>query len=141
MADLAITASQVKKVSGAEEDGLSGEALTQGQVAYLSSANRWKKAQRDGTLEESGASTRLGIVLNTVAGADQPVKILRGGVIDLGAAAAPTLGAQYTVSATAGGITADAVASGHYPSQIGICTVVATGRLKLAFNAAGVQVP
>ncbi len=104
MAALTITAAQVLPGTAPRETGIAGEAITQGQSVYFSSAGKWLKAQGDGTTIEAGA-LGYGIAL-TATGADgQPIVVARpGGTVTLGAGAAPASGVVYYVGDTAGGI-------------------------------------
>lgn len=133
MADLSITASNVAQATGATVDKnyVAGETITAGQALYIkgSDGKLWK-AQADGTSEEA---TVYGIALNG-ASADQPVAVLTGGNITIGATIA--VGTVYVVSATAGGIApwADLVSTNRvsllaYGASAGVLTInkVVTG--------------
>lgn len=101
MADLSVTAGSVVQVTGATLDRtyVAGETITAGQSLYIKAADQklWK-AQADGNTEEDDF---FGIALNGAA-ANQPVTVLTGGQVTIGATV--TVGAIYVVSATAGGI-------------------------------------
>jgi predicted transcriptional regulator len=101
VADLAITASQVLRISGNVETAYAGEAINAGQAVYKdTSTGILYKSDADA----SGKDGVDGIALNS-AGTGQAVTFLKdGGEITLGAAAAPTLALIYILSATAGGI-------------------------------------
>lgn len=103
MADLTVTAANVVTVSGGiNKDFVAGEAFTAGQCVYLkTSTNKWMKAQCDGTAEEAGSGTVLGIALNTGV-LNQPAAVQTSGIITAGATV--VVGKIYLVSATAGGI-------------------------------------
>lgn len=130
MANLAVTASQVKLISGTPIDGLAGEAIIVGQACYLKQTDgRWYLAQADGTAEEAGLYG-YGIAVSsapsgsTSTTAYSPVKIAGPGcVVDLGAGAAAAASSVYALSATYGSIAAvaDIVASASYrvPAFVG----------------------
>ena len=105
--DLSVTAANVALVSGGvNKDNVAGEAFTAGQVVYLkTSNNKWMKAQCDGTAEEAGSGTVLGIALNTGV-LNQPAAVQISGVINIGATV--TVGEIYLLSDTAGGIVPEA---------------------------------
>ena len=134
MADLTITAASVLAGSDASvRDGTLGAAVTAGQALYLDPADsRWKLA--DNNSATVIARTPQGIALNGGA-SGQPVKVLTGGPITIGATM--TAGVAYYLSDTAGGICPVAdLASGEYPTIIGIAT--STTVLDVRFHASGV---
>ncbi len=134
MADLTITTTAVKRVNGPVEDGIAGEAIARGKVCYLTSSGTWKLAQCDGAAIEAGEGTRLGIALNDAA-TDQPIKLQRGGDIDLGAAA-PASGVTYVVAAAAGSIAVDAdILTPKYKAIVGVGR--GSNILRLAFVTGG----
>lgn len=101
MAALTITASQVLPGGGAVAfTANAAVAITAGQVVY-------KKT--DGTLDladaNGAAATQAvaGIAQNGAA-VGQPVRVQTGGVITLGAGAAPVVGTIYVLSGTPAGI-------------------------------------
>lgn len=136
MSDLSVTAGSVAPVSGATIDYTrkAGATLTAGQLVYLDTAdvNKAKLADAD------AVATALchGITLNG-ASSGQPVAILTSGGVNPGATV--VVGGRYHVSATAGGITADAVASGDFPTIVGIGTT--SSNIKFAIIVGGVAVP
>lgn len=102
MADLAITASQVKAGAGAVEGtGVAGATITAGQSVYEDQADG-KIKLADSNLSLAAAKAK-GIALHGAL-ANQPVRYQKGGKVIVGAAAAPAKGTVYVVSGTAGGI-------------------------------------
>lgn len=71
--------------SGAQfDDGVTGEAISQGEaIAKLASNGKWYKANAAGNAAIAG-SGGLGIAMTTAAGVDQPVRVFRRGLINLG---------------------------------------------------------
>lgn len=117
MSDLAITAANVVKGSGAtvNKDANAGESITAGQAVYKKASDgKWWKAQTDDTSAQADAQ---GIALHAAA-ADQPLAVQTGGSIAIGATVAA--GVFYYVSNTAGGICPVAdIGSADYVTQIG----------------------
>jgi hypothetical protein len=106
MAALTVTAAQVLPSTPlATQDGIAGEAITQGQSVYFdTSTGKWKMAQCDGTAAEAGQDG-YGIALTAAGAAGQPIVVaLPGSVITLGAGAAPAAGTLYYVGATFGSL-------------------------------------
>lgn len=135
MANLNPTAANVKRVSGGIFQKIAGEAVARGAPCYLkASDNKAYNGQCDGTAEEAET---LYIALNDAA-ADQPVTLMSGGLLDMGAIL--TVGVIYVLSATAGKIcpAADLV-TGNRLTIIG--AAVSTSRLKFAPCASGGVVP
>lgn len=129
MADLSITAANVKLVSGPTERLKAGASLTAAQVVYKEAASGSAKlADNDSATAEVRAIR--GITLHASL-ADQPIEIAKGGaIIDLGAIL--TAGVDYYLSGTAGGICPRAdVTTGHDPVRIGMA--LTTSRLQLDF--------
>jgi len=120
MADLTITESQVVSDAGVIERVTAGATVTKGQSVYRQPNNTWALAQHDGTALESGAGTGVAIAISGgVSG--QEILVQRGGVLTLGAGAAPVAGTVYCVSATAGGICPlSDVGSGDYVTVLGV---------------------
>lgn len=120
MSALSITANSVVKSTGAalRTEFVAGEAVTAGQSVYLkTSDSKWWLAQADGTAEESGSGTILGVALNAAA-AGQPVIVQTGGTITIGATVAA--GVFYYLGATAGGIyPVGDLSSTNYVSTVG----------------------
>lgn len=120
MAALTLTTSQVHWVSGPTEQGVSGEALTRGQVVYASTDSKYYKAKGNGTALQARAR---GLALADV-GVGDPILIARpGAVVELGAGAAPTLAVAYYIQATAGSLYPIAdVASTNFVTIVGVIT-------------------
>lgn len=134
MADLTITAANVKAGSNASVDrtGLAGAAVAAGQPVYWD-GSRWQLA--DDNSVTAAARVAGGIALNG-ASTDQPLAVLMGGDITIGATL--TAGSVYYLSATAGGICPAAdLATGQYPCIIGIAK--STTVLNVEINSAGVS--
>lgn len=135
MADLSITAAQVLRVSGGVKTLLAGEAITAGQVVYLKAADgKFWLADANGT----GTTTVKGIALNSAAAGQPVTAILTGGVVTLGAVAAPTKGVLYVLSNTPGGIQAAPPASGGTAVYLGVGN--AANGLNLSIVNTGVAV-
>ncbi len=122
MADLTVTPANVVLVSGSADNGrAAGEAFTAGMAVYLkTTTSTWFKAQCDGTAEEAGYNTLLGIALNTGV-LHQPASVaLPGSVVNMGATVA--IGVIYDISAAAGGVAVDAdiVTTGQRKTILGI---------------------
>ena len=119
MADLAITASQVKAGAGAVEGtGVAGATITAGQSVYEDQADG-KIKLADSNLSLAAAKAK-GIALHGAL-ANQPVRYQKGGKVIVGAAAAPAKGTVYVVSGTAGGIAPHAdLLSGIYTTILGV---------------------
>ena len=134
MADLTITAASVAKGTGAgTEAGTAGAAVTAGQVVYkdASDSNKFKLADTDSATV--AARTPYGIALHA-ASTGQPLTVLTGGLITIGATTA--VGVPYYLSGTAGGICPYAdVAAGDYPAFLGIGTSVT--QIKVVIVEAG----
>lgn len=128
MADLSITASNVKLVSGPTGEGTSGLAFEAGTALYKDAA--------DGKLKKATATTLagarfVGIALNNADAADQPVRYAEpGAVVELGTG---TTGLLYVVSGTAGGLSphtdATTPASGEYSTVA--CIGIGSNRVKV----------
>lgn len=136
MANLSQTAANVSltNVSGARvEQGIAGEAITQGQPVYLLSTDS-KHYQCDADLS-AAASVCVGIAL-TPAATDEYFLIAKpGSTIDVGATL--TVGETYAVSATKGAICPlSDITTGGYPTILGVATT--TGKLPLNIIASGV---
>lgn len=95
MADITITAANVKQVAGSTQttDDTAGEAVTAGQWCYIKSSDgKAYKADVDTTTAEANVK---GMALNDAA-ADQPVKLAIGGNVDVGSVL--TAGETYVLS-------------------------------------------
>jgi hypothetical protein len=134
MTDISVTATAVVAGSNATRDaGIAGEAITAGQVVYLSSAiNRWMLADTDSATAE--ARVAKGIALNGAA-INQPVAVLKSGDLTLNAVL--TKGVGYYLSGTPGGIAPVAdLATGDFTCFLGIAK--STTILAVDIQSAGV---
>ena len=132
MADISVTAANVKKGSGATTiTGTAGETITAGQVLYLDTAdNEYKKADADA----SASAVAAGIALCGAADG-QPIIIQTGGNINIGGTV--TVGEIYVVSATAGGVAPEGdLTTGNYVTVLGIGTTTANIALKIHSSGA-----
>lgn len=130
MADLSVTAANVKLVSGPTEDTTAGAAVTAGQIVYReASSGKAKLTDNDSATAEVRAIR--GMALHA-AGVDQPLKIAKNGaIVDLGAIL--TAGTDYYASGTPGGICPRAdVTTGDDPLRVGIATTTARLLLDIA---------
>lgn len=134
MADITITAANVKLVSGSTKQLLAAATITAGQIAYKAAAT--KKA---GLSDNDSATAEVrgveGMALHAAL-ADQPLTLAgNGAVVDLGAVLAA--GTDYYLSGTPGGICPRAdVTTGDDPIRVGMA--LTTSRLQLDFNDPGV---
>lgn len=130
MADITITATSVKRVSGAVHNQNNfGETVTAGMPVYLKVADaKWYKIDNNVDAATSGVgATATGIALNGGA-VDQPAVVLTSGDVDIGATV--VVGEVYVASQTAGGIAPHGdLASGNFVTYIGYA--ITTGRLRL----------
>lgn len=138
MADLSITAANVAVSASARVNNTAnaGETITAGMSVYLKAADgRWWKAQCDGVIAESGSGVLRGIALHgSLAG--QPLAVMEAGDIVIGATV--TVGTEYYVSATAGGICPVAdLASTNYLTIVGYA--ITTTVIRLLMTATGIQ--
>lgn len=134
MADITITASNVKLISGPTKRRIAGAALTAGQACYQASATK-KAGLADNDSPTAEIRAIDGIALNGAA-AEQPVEIaINGAVISVGAVL--TAGVDYYLSGTPGSICPRAdVTTGDDPVRIGIA--LTTSNLQLDFADPGV---
>jgi len=134
MADISVTAANVKLVSGPTEQAIAGATITAGQVLYKEAATKKMKLSDNdnATAEIRGIA---GIALHAAL-ADQPIVFAKpGAVVDFGAVF--TAGVEYYVSGTAGGICPRAdVTTGDDPIRIGMAKT--TAYLELDFSDPGV---
>lgn len=131
MADLTITAANVERVSGATEVLTSGVSVTAGKVLRINPSTQ--KAALAGNDSELNAVAR-GIALNDAA-ANQPVTILRGGDLDLGATL--TVGETYVLSASGNVSPIGDMQVGDWVTILGVAT--AADNLRLDIQVTGVQ--
>ena len=129
MADLSITAANVKLVSGPTEDITAGASITAGQLVYREASTGTAKLTDNDSATAEVRAIR-GMALHA-ASADQPLTIAKNGaLVDMGAIL--TAGVDYYASGTAGGICPRAdVTTGDDPLRVGIATT--TSRLLLDF--------
>lgn len=100
MADLSITAAQVKLVSGPKASGTSGATLTGGMGVYLDS---YTKKLLGAIATSAAAAAAVGVLLTAAASDGQEADYaLPGAVVDMGAGAAPAAGKIWIVGASAG---------------------------------------
>lgn len=135
MADLTITATAV--VAGADahvSHGVAGETVTAGQTGYKAAATgKYMKADSNSATVEARTPTCL--FLNGAA-VNQPVAVLTGGDVTIGATLAANT--PYFASDTAGGICPIAdVGAGEYLTQVGIAK--STSVLAVDFISTGVS--
>ena len=96
MADLSVTTTSVKWVSGPRIRAKGGETVTNGQAVMKKTDGKWYKS------DANGATNKVdGIVLSGGA-VDQEILVQTGGVIAIGATVG--VGTIYVLSGTAGGI-------------------------------------
>lgn len=118
MADLSITPSAVLPGANASlAAGTAGEALVAGKAVYLANATKkWMLADADSATAE--ARKAVGIALNG-ASLNQPVSVLTGGDITLGAVL--TAGQAIYLSDDPGGLCAlGDLATGDYICLVGL---------------------
>lgn len=137
MADLSITATQVKRITGTPRWGTAAETITAGQPVYIDDGKL-----RPAVATSAYAADAVGVALNGGA-VDQPIEYLlleQGAVIDLGAAAAAAAGKIYVVSGSAGGLSphtdATTPATGEYATVVGVG--IGNNRVALGKIASGV---
>jgi hypothetical protein len=130
MADISITGTSVKLVSGPTEEITAGAAAAGGQIIYKEGATATAKLSDNDNATAEVRAIR-GMALHAAA-ADQPLKIAKNGaIVDVGAAVL-TAGVDYYLSGTAGGICPRAdVTSGHDPIRVGMAQT--TSHLLLDF--------
>jgi hypothetical protein len=130
LADISITASNVKLVSGPTEDLIAGASVTAFQAVYKAAATG-KANLSDNDNATAEVRALRGMALHAAL-ADQPLKIAKNGaIVDVGAVL--TAGVEYYVSGTAGGICPRAdVTTGDDPIRVGMA--LTTSRIELDFN-------
>lgn len=134
MADLSITAANVKLISGPSHQLPAGATLTAGQAVYKEAATKKAKLSDN---DSATAEVRAihGVTLHG-ASLDQPITVAdNGAVVDFGAIL--TAGVDYYLSGTPGAICVRAdVVSTDDPIRIGMA--LTTAHLQLDFNDPGV---
>lgn len=130
MADISITAANVKLVGGPTEDTTAAVAVTAGQMVFKEAASGKDKLSDNDSATAEVRGIR-GMALNN-AGADQPLTLAKeGALVDLGSAVL-TAGVDYYLSGTPGSICPRAdVTTGDDPIRIGMAET--TSRLRLDF--------
>ena len=93
MADITVTAANVKQVSGVPQTYTAGETITQGQPVYLDTNSK----VQPGVCTAAATATVVGIAL-TGASADQPCIVLTSGEVNIGGTV--VVGTSYVLSAT-----------------------------------------
>ena len=118
MADLSLNVALVLPVTAGAtyKDITAGATITAGQAVYRDSTDSDKAKLADANVSAAVADV-YGIALHAAL-AGQPLRVQIGGNITIGATTANSV--IYVLSATAGGITSDAIASGSYGTIIGI---------------------
>jgi len=134
MADLTITAANVKLVSGSTQPIIAGAAVTAAQLVYKASATG-KALLSDNDNPTPEVRAIHGMALHAAL-ADQPLTLaLNGAVVELGVIL--TAGVDYYLSGTPGGICPRAdVISTDDPIRVGMA--LTTSRLQLDINDPGV---
>jgi hypothetical protein len=132
MADLTITASDVKRKTGSQiRDGIAGEALSRGELVYEKASDKKLYKADASALATADA---VGVAMD-YADADDPISYHRRGKYAAGATVA--VGTIYVVSATAGGIAPEAdILSGEFLTILGIA--VSTTEIEVDLDASGV---
>jgi hypothetical protein len=136
MADLSITAANVKAGSASTRVQLvqAGEAIDQGEPAYLASDGKYYQTDANDTAIKAQAK---GIAI-TPASTDGYFLLAVDGLINLGATLA--VGQIYVCSATKGGIAPYAdLTTNDYVSIVGVATT--TALLDINLLVSGVQKP
>lgn len=130
MADLTITAANVVSGAGAKiEHGTAGATITAGQVVYLDSLTTGKWLLADNNSATAAARSPRGVALHG-ASLNQPIAVQTEGPITIGATV--TAGVAYYLSDTPGGICVVAdLASGEYPTVLGLATSASVLNLKI----------
>jgi hypothetical protein len=140
MADLVITAAQVKLLNGTPKRGIAGVALAAGQAFYIDTldGNRFKLADANGFAD---ARVCAGIVLNNAA-VDQPVQYADAGQIRLSTGSTVGLaGLMVVLSGNPGQLAPHTdLTTGWQANLIGFLD--STGKiLNLALATSGVTLP
>lgn len=133
MADITVTAASARR--GAEytqTTGVTGEAITAGQVVSLDSSDA-KVYLSDANSGTSQRKKISGIATHSVTSADQPITYQAAGYFNPGGTV--VVGTIYIMSATGGGIAPSTdAASGHTISILGVGYTATLIRLNI-FNA------
>jgi hypothetical protein len=137
MSNISITAANVVATSAStvKASGTSGEAVDIGQSVWLDPADgRIKKAQ---ATNATHAPNIVGVALDTVAAANQPITYATSGDVTFGGGL--TQGQVYVVSATAAGAIApySDLAATNYVAFLGLA--LSTTVMRLGLIPASVQ--
>lgn len=133
MADVSITAGNVRWVSGPTEVCTAGAAFTAGQVVAMDTDNTVKAC--DSNSATAALRKPYGVVLGGGLASGQPVLLAKpGAVVNMGATL--TVGEPYYTSPNGGGLAPHAdIATGHYTGLVGIAQTAANLLLVLAYGA------
>lgn len=138
MSDLSITAANVAASNTAiiERRYPFGATVTQGQVVYLDSNNRWQLGDAS-AVTGNNVEDKRGVAL--VSGANGQPAVVCVKDTDFTPGATLSNGAVYAVSTNAGNIADIAdITSGNYPVFVGIAK--STSKLNLNPTAAGIDI-
>ena len=138
MADVSITVAELLKGTTAmTKQGTAGATVVQGEWVYIDTANSnvLKLSQADGTALEA---TTAGMALNAAL-TGQPCLYAYKGLVTVGATAAQTEGLIMHLSATAGAMNVDAVASSSYVTTLGV--INGSDQIDIDIDVSGQQVP
>lgn len=116
MADITITAANVAPGANAvKKHGVAGEAITAGQIVYVTTAGLVMLAQADDT---AAAAAAVGIAISTAEAANQSISyVVDDDDFTIGGTVA--VGSAYVVSATAGGLAPEAdLTTGNYSTFV-----------------------
>lgn len=132
--DISITAANVVPDDGYQyQDVVAGEAVTAGQVLYISSGTTAKIAHCETSTATAAAR---GIALHA-ASTGQPLRMMTGGTITIGGTVA--LGKVYVLSASGGIAPVGDLANTDYVTVLGVGTT--TAKIRLLIYPSGVKHP
>jgi hypothetical protein len=122
MANLTITAANLRPLSATTQTVLSGAALSIGQAVYVDDADGKAKLS---DANVTAAAKVLGLVIAATSATDQKTLVVTGGDVTLGATL--VAGTNYYLSATAGAICPEAdLTTGDRKIRIGWAKTTAT---------------
>lgn len=127
--------STLKATTGFNRDeGMSGEAITAGQVVYRDSTASYKFKKAICT--SLAAASAVGIALSTAAGADQPIIIMKAG--DITNVSGLTQGEAYFVSDTTAGalMKYSDIGAGEYATYVGHAPTTTTFKVAIVLATA-----
>ena len=129
MADISITPANFDPDDGyTYRDYIAGATITAGQALYIDSSDS-NKAKTALTTNAATANC-VGLAMHA-ASANQPIRVMTGGVVTIGGTSAA--GQPYTLSDNAGGLAAAADnGSGDYVTVIAVG--LSTTKIKLGIN-------